>query len=265
MKTLPFIVTGTPRSATRYTARLLHAMKVPCTHEHILRPLATFADAWRWYQTSEYGESSWMAWAILPVFPESVPVLHSIRDPWKVIDSLTNRNSILKDTFNTDTMKSIRDTIRTFCPRVFEYTNRADRAAAFVVEWNRLIANRVSNRMVYCVERLDVPMVRRMLHHIGYERDDQAIADGLQETSTSTNAGYTIIDTPGISDPVVAKYIRDEIAQGQKVFTRRIKNTPDRSSMAELANRISPDLLNEVNAHAVHYGYEPATTPAQVD
>ena len=63
-----FIVTGTPRSATQYGARLFTELGVTCEHEHALRPLAAVVDTLRWYKAGAAGESSWMAWTLLPLF-----------------------------------------------------------------------------------------------------------------------------------------------------------------------------------------------------
>jgi len=259
-----FIVTGTPRSATKYAARLLSALGVMCTHETHLRPLATVVDCLRWWAGDTGGESSWMAWTLLPLFPESVPVLHTIRNPWHVIDSLSNRNSILKDrdTFKARSMLSVRDTIAIYAPRVWTYERRIDRAAAFVVDWNAAIEKALvgRQRFTYHVDRLSTRTIGHLLRTIGAERTADEIDAALAEVKTDTNAGYTITETEGVSNPLVAEWIKEyaEKIGAECIFSRKIKNQPDRETMEQLAERMDPELLHEVNQFADLHGYPTA-------
>lgn len=253
-----FIVTGSPRSATQYMARLLTALRVPCSHEHALRPFAQVIEVLRWWRDGE-GESSWMAWTLLPLLPDPVPVIHVVRDPWAVIDSLTNRNAICKtDRMDTAVMRAIRDTISTYLPDVFNWANWVDRAAALVLGWNRSIADRLPGRCVIHVERLDSAAVHRMLRHVGAERNDEEVQTALSDVRTNVNAGYTVVETPGVSDPDVAEWIRQYAEEKgvSRVFTRKIKNEPNRQSPHELAEAMAPELLAQVNAYARLHRYE---------
>lgn len=253
-----FIVTGSPRSATRYAARLLQALRVPCTHEHALRPFAQVIDVVRWWRDAGSGESSWMAWTLLPMLPGPIPVIHIVRNPWAVIDSLANRNSICKpEQLGTKVMQSIRDTITAYLPEAFAWEARIDRAASLVLGWNRLIAERVPKRCVIHVERLDAVAVRGMLHHIGIERSGEEIQSALSSVRTNVNAGYTVVDTPGISDPQVAEWIKQYAEERgcSRVYTRKIKNAPNRQTPEELAAGINPELLTQVNEYAERHGY----------
>ncbi len=262
-----FIVTGTPRSATRYSANLLDALRVPCTHEHTLRPLAPVVDVLQWWQESKSGESSWMAWTLLPLMPDAVPVLHTIRNPWLVIDSLANRNSILRpDQLRTDVMTGIRRTIDTYLPEVFSRTTRIDRAAAFVLGWNRLIGERVPDRFVYHVERLDVPTVCNMLEYLGVSRSDAEIAKALATVSTEVNGGYSIADAPRLSDPLVARWVEQYAKENgfAGVVPRVMKDVPDRQTPAELAEKMSPEMLDQVNQYASRHGYPTVEVPQLV-
>ncbi len=254
-----FVITGTPRSATKYSARLFHALGVPCTHEKTLRPTISAVDTLRWWIAGDTGEASWMAWTLLGVMPGPVAVFHTIRDPWAVIDSLANRNAILKTKQAPgNTMLMIRTTIDAYLPGVMQRESRIDRAAAFVLGWNRLIEQRVPERFVYYADRLDIATVRQMLRYIAIERTDDDIATALDEIKTDTNAGYTVADSPGISNPGVARWI-EQYAKEQGcsgVFTRKIKNEPDRQTPQQLAEAMDPDLLEEVNQYAVSHDYE---------
>jgi len=260
-----FVVTGTPRSATKYAARLFTALGVQCHHEGTIRPFTPVVDLLRWYARNHSGESSWMAWTVLPLFPGPLPVFHTIRDPWAVIDSLANRNSILRDTEGF--MSEQRDTIAAYCPRVCQQTTRVDRAAAMVIDWNKAIRRAVGKDVfTYRADRLNVLTVGRMLAHIGIERTRGEIINALAEVSTQTNAGYTIGGATGISDPVVEKAVLEYAEQMgvETVWVRQVQNEADRQTPEELAAEMSPELLNEVNQYAAANGYDvvPATVAA---
>ncbi len=204
-----------------------------------------------------------MAWALLPLFPKPIPVLHTIRDPWLVIDSLACRNSIMKvEQFAPWAMRSVRDTIGTYAPRVWQYTSRVDRAAAFVVDWNKLIEEHVPGEwlLTYQVDKMSLQMLRAILQHIGADVEQTVIEKALSEITRQTNAGYTVIEMEGVSDPHVANYLRQYCKQKgiHSVWSRRVKNKPDRLSKAELVGRMDPGLLVEVNEHAERWGYSTA-------
>lgn len=257
-----FIVTGTPRSGTKYAAKLLTALGVPCTHEETLRPMAEVVDCLRWYRDTDSGESSWMAWTLLPLFPESVPVLHTIRDPWLVVDSLTNRNKILWADHLREhkPYQSIRDTIRHYCPAVWEWDAVVNRAAQFVLDWHDAIAAVVPQRMEYRPSSLDVPLVRRMLNHIGCERDDEKIQGALDEIATDANAGFVIKAVPGISNPLVRDWITEyaKTRDVSKVLCQKLEPSVVRSTREELAARMDSHLSAWINDYASRYGYATA-------
>jgi len=255
-----FIVTGTPRSATRYASKLFEACGVPCRHESALRPSTSIVDVARWFNDRlGAGESTWMGWTVLPLLDADIPVFHTIRNPWDVIDSLCNRNAIFKDQskFKTNVMVAIRDMINAFCPGVMDHNNRVDRVADFVVSWNQRIAEAAPYRFTYRVDALDVKTYRAMLHHIGKERSESVLEKALATTPTNVNSGYTVTETNCISDPLVEKFVL-EMAEQTKcnaVFTRKLKNKPDYSTPQELAAGMKPELLERVNNYAQQYGY----------
>ena len=253
-----FVITGSPRSGTRYMSRLMTALGLRCDHEVSLRPLATAVDLARW-PTLGVGESSWMAWCVLPLMVgRRIPVLHVIRNPWDVIDSLTNRNHILNPLVPNETqLQSVRELINAYLPDLFARERRVDRAAAMVVGWNRLIAEQVPSRFVYHLEQLDVPTVRKVLAFIGDEKDDATIEDALATVSTSTNSGYTVDTVPGVSDPDVARWV-SQYAREQNcdlIKTMKIRDVAGRQSPEELIESMNPVLADEVNEYAAGHGY----------
>lgn len=256
-----FIVTGSPRSATRYAALLFKAMDVPCSHEHVLVPQALFVDALRWYEQDCSGESSWLAWAFLGSFPDDIIVFHSRRNPWNVIDSLAHRNPILAMVSSgTDHQQRMRDAIRIYCPRVFEYNNTIDRAAALLLDWDGRIMDAAIDHDYYdyCVERLSVDTVRRMLSLLQITRPDECIHKALDAIPRDANIGRKVEHNVTITDPHVLRYL-EHIAPGKIPLVKRITPTQDGLSPGELTDRMDPCLRDGVQAYARQHGYDDAS------
>ena len=95
----PFIITGCARSGMAYTAKLLTAAGVPCTHEEefslgalTINPVIgqggiTWLGKQQWPDHPR-GESSWLAAPLLDKLPEDVIIFHQLRNPLHVIRSL---------------------------------------------------------------------------------------------------------------------------------------------------------------------------------
>jgi len=259
-----FVVTGTPRSGTQYASRLMTALGLPCDHEKTFRPLVSVANIVRW-PTLDIGEASWMGWSLLPLMVgHRVPVLHTLRNPWSVIDSLTNRNHILNPLVHSDSsLQGVREIINAYLPGLFARDRRVDRAAALVLGWNRLIAEHVPDRCVYYVDRLDIPMVRKMLAYLNYpaadvlDISDDQIDSALADISTSTNSGFTIDSVPGVSDPDVAEWIAQYAKANNvgRISTCKIRDVAARQTPEELVEQMDPELAERVNAYAACHGY----------
>jgi len=261
-----FFVTGTPRSATRYTSLLLDKLGLPCTHEAVAKPLATWIDVLRWYEEARHGESSWMAWTVLPSLPRPVPVLHTVRDPWRVIDSLCTRNAILIREGLDSEQARIREVIRAYAPEVWQWPKRIDRAACLVIAWNRLIEERCPHRFAFRVDRLDVLTMRRLLRHLGVERSDAEIETALAAVPTNVNGGYTVTREHDADDPLGAELLRRFATQPNTrvMSVVRVPGDPKRQTPEEIAARLDPRLLEEVNRWAAHWNYATVETPAPI-
>jgi hypothetical protein len=85
MGTLRYVVVSTPRSATSYTAQLLSAAGLRCSHERYFSPKRRlFTDA----SENLFGEASWLAAPFLTALPEDTLILHQVRDPVRTVNSL---------------------------------------------------------------------------------------------------------------------------------------------------------------------------------
>lgn len=236
-----FIVTGTPRSGTRYMSSLFQSLNVPCTHERAFRPDCNIVDALNWYQANECGESSWMAWAFLGFLPGPVVMFHQRRNPWDVIDSLSARNNIVNlDGPKTPNHEKMRAVMEAYCPRVLERKNAIDRAAAFLLDWHMLI-ERATDRYgctyhTYCVEALNVEAVQDLLLYLDIVRSHASIERSLKEVATTNNAGRRVETDVPISDPNIMAYLKSK-HPGIEPRAQRIAVVPhgEHRTPAELA------------------------------
>lgn len=247
-----FVITAAPRSATQYAAAVLQALGVACPHEQSFRPQSTLADVLEWYAAGG-GESSWLAWAFLPMLPGPVVVLHWRRDPWKVIDSLAHRNwQVIRNVeSHTPNQERIGQVIRTYCPRVFSYADRVDRAAALVIDWNECIDHFCLARS-YAVESLDAEAWAEILDLIEVARPRARIEGVLGTIGKAANAGRKMVCEP-ISDPLVADFIRQRFGGCPQAV--HIEPATDRRTPEELAEQLDPRLLAEVNGYARRWNY----------
>lgn len=262
-----FVVTGSPRSATRYAAVLFERLGVPCTHEQTFRQTGSAIDVVRWYEQDNHGDSSWLAWAFLDLIPGPVVMFHTRRDPWKVIDSLAHRNRIVSMVESrAESINSLRDVMNAYCPRVAQYDTEINRAAVFMLDWNDLIdaafysGNPKRDGMIYmpyCVESLNVPTVRSMLGALDLTRTDEQIEHALDPDYHKTNRGRVVTKKTGLSglsNPDVARYIEDR--WGSEITSVQIiASTDDAMSGEELAEQMAPELLDEVNHYAMRFDY----------
>lgn len=187
-----------------------------------------------------------------------VPVLHVIRNPWDVIDSLANRNQIINPmASNQSSLQSVRELIDAFLPDVFGYSERVDRATALVLGWHDLIVSHVPNRFQFHVDRLDAAAVRGIVNYIGADVGDTTIVTALAEVSKSTNEGYTLDAIPGISNPIAAKWIAEYAKEQEcdRITTCKIRDVAARQTPEELIERMAPELVERVNTYADSYGY----------
>jgi len=258
-----FIVTGAPRSATQYAAALWQALGTDCPHEMHFKPTVSMWDALQWHQKS-CGESSWLAWAFLPMIDDpDVIVFHQRRDPWKVIDSLAFRNwQVIRNVDAcTPNQQKFQDVTRHYCPRVWQYEEAVDRAAAMLLDWNRCIDEACERYPVirYNVEDLDRERVAGFCDLVEHDVTRTQVDDALAEVSTSQNFGKKL-ERGRVSDPLVEQYIVERFGFCPNMIC--VGAATDFHRPEQLAGMIDPTLLQEVNEYAIEHGYEPAPSPA---
>ncbi len=260
-----FVVTGTPRSATGYASLLFSELGVPCTHEQLFRPRACLQEVLEWSAAGgDKAESSWLAWAFLGMLPKPVPVLHTVRNPWKVIDSLAHRNDILPEGACIDKGKvAYREAVRAYCPQVYEHEDAVNRAAAMVVLWNERIEDAALNAdckyIRYRVEDLDATQVAAVLDFVGIWRDATEINRALAAVPKNVNGGKNIEYGIPITNPVLAGYLKKVAPEANLVIERAFSESKPLGRDG-LAAMLEPELRDGVEELADRYGYPAETT-----
>jgi len=241
-------------------ATLLSELGVACGHEHAIQPLSTWLGVLAWYEAAEHGESSWMGWTVAAGLPGRVPVLHVIRNPWDVIDSLANRNAILNRDGTDAGLGRVREVIRAYVPDVFEWHKKIDRAAALVVRWNRLIHERCPWSVPFRVEDLDVGSMRHLLAHIGAERTREEIARAVAKIPPRINSGTIAARQHDPDDPAVAEIVDRYATQPncRVMSLERTDSEPTRPTPEQVAALVDPVLLESVNHWAAECQYPEA-------
>lgn len=130
-----FLITGTPRSSTKWTAHTLTKIGLWCCHEEAFGGWASdYGDQERWRDTDD-GECSWIAAPFSEAVRDAgVPVVGLIRHPMLVAESLVKIGF-----FHTG--QPYLDFIATHTPDVFTYTDETpiNKALRFWIDWNQLI------------------------------------------------------------------------------------------------------------------------------
>lgn len=180
MVNLKFIATGTGRSGSVYMARLLTSLGVPCGHEAIFnysklnqimnklnnpklrknsivssKDVKTNKHLGRWLKTLPIAESSYMAAPYLHL-PElkDIPVIHVVRDPFKVISSFIGDLNY----FNLEFVPcEWQRRIYEFLPELLEINNQIERACLYYVLWNEMIEKQKDCRPYFFSKLEELP------------------------------------------------------------------------------------------------------------
>jgi len=133
---IDFIITGTGRSTTKYTAEVLTAAGLPCGHEHACSSwMDDYSDDQVWRDAPNgVGESSWQAAPFTDAMQaEGVKVVHLIRHPADVASSMVGNNMLTGELLPWH--KFIRAHLGDRPWRLHPH----DRALQFWIDWNLLV------------------------------------------------------------------------------------------------------------------------------
>lgn len=96
MSRLSYLIVSTPRSGTRYAARLLSAAGLQCGHEQAFGFRKLWSEVgWRLERNDRegvWGDSSWLAAPFLDQVPEDVAIIYQMRNPLDTIRSIIRQN-----------------------------------------------------------------------------------------------------------------------------------------------------------------------------
>lgn len=138
---IEFIVTGTGRSTTKYTAEVLTAAELPCGHEHACSSwMDDYSDDQVWRDApSGVGESSWQAAPFTDAMQaEGVKVIHLVRHPAEVASSLIGNRMLLPEP-EGGALLPWHEFIKAHLGDRLWRLHPHDRALQFWVDWNLLI------------------------------------------------------------------------------------------------------------------------------
>lgn len=222
----PFVVTGCGRSGTKYTAKLLSAAGIRCSHERLF----TGRRADNIDCSIPISDSSWMAAPFLEKLPPGAVVLHQTRDPLAVVSSHVARGffdtpaiehpwwkHILKRALGKAPSGQYRlvALVREALPGVFRERTPIQRAARFWIEWNSLVETHSEllrlERVVYRVEDLEAALLRSLARRItGTDLSAAAAQAAIATIPTNTNTGpssaaVSLRDLGHLQDQFVAK------------------------------------------------------------
>ena len=253
-----FVVTGTPRAATGYASLLLSAANVPCSHETIFRPRTALQDILEWCEGRDHkGESSWLSWVFLGWIPLPVKVLHSVRNPWHVADSLANRNDILPVGAELSGQKAAyRRAVRAYCPRVYEFSEAIDRAACMVVDWNAAIEKASEGRPYkrFRVEDMTADLLAELLDWLGIRRDAREIRRAVESVPRNVNGGKRIEYQVEVKHPLLRAYLQKQYPDQPPVIGR-LMSVDRKRSVEEIEEGMNQGLREELTSIAKRYGY----------
>lgn len=177
-KSRRFVITGWGRSGTGYIADLLRRIGVTVGHEWVYGPEGPPQWNARW------ADSSWMAVPFLDGFDG--PIIHLIRDPYKVAESLIGIR-MFDDPLPEDGHRAHREFIYRHVPEVAGMDNPVEQTVRFMQVWadrlDRLNARR------YRLEDLTADDVAEIVNLSGRPRPatGKDVESALAVTPTDTN------------------------------------------------------------------------------
>jgi hypothetical protein len=141
---LDFVVTGTPRSGTKYLATVLRRLGIDCWHERSFNPWYVMTEAYR-LNDRPWGDSSWLAAPFLHLLPADTKVFHVVREPLDALNSIIGTRQL-----NKPRPSDFQQFLAMHCWNDERHTSidvGLD-AQTFWVRWNRMIedSGRVSLR-----------------------------------------------------------------------------------------------------------------------
>jgi hypothetical protein len=212
----PFVVTGTARSGTMFTAAVLAGLGLHVGHEDVFGPRSRSFDGWH----GRHGDVSWLAAPFLGDVGDAL-VMHQLRHPLRVVRSLVGMRFMADrswlfltgDDLYTRTKWRVRerlmaaghvpasdhgprghrvyrDFLDSFEPGLWELPTEPERALAYWVRWTRRIrayAESTAYRSHH-LERLDAELLSGLLGEIGLTVAPQHVQLAMDKVPTDLNS-----------------------------------------------------------------------------
>lgn len=157
-----FVVVGCGRSGTRYASELFSRMGIKCGHQRVFnRPELKFLE-WKDF----VGDSSAFAVPSLNLVDDNTLVIHQVRNPWRVVQSLVHAKHLPEQNPVGGKLygKHVEGWDR--------YSDLHERAAFIWWQWNLLIEHATETRancLFQRVEDYSIEKVGYILHLLGRE------------------------------------------------------------------------------------------------
>lgn len=177
---LRYVVTGMPRSGTRYASKLFTKLGIKCGHESIIdvpRP-SVKTSLWRLFDPKYrqlIADASWPAAAMMDQLPEHTVIFHQVRNPVRVVRSLMGIEFFQRRPGHK--LYGYTEYAMQFVPH---FESPLEQAMAFWLHWNELAESNGCSRTY----------VRYQLEHLGKGRPEtlQQIANRLPTTTAEAIA-----------------------------------------------------------------------------
>ncbi len=130
------VVTGCPHSGTRYMAKVLAEARIPVLHETLINCSQALL---RPNYFDIQAEVSWFAPGWFHKFPDDIMILHQVRDPIEVMNSLIAR-CVLQPSKSVNTYWLYEVSKSLGFQHIYDMSMPA-RAMLFWYHWNKIIEN----------------------------------------------------------------------------------------------------------------------------
>jgi hypothetical protein len=175
-----FLVTGCPRSGTKYIAELFKALGVRMGHEDVfgVRQGLGGRPDWQDFQ----GEASWLAVPHLPL--DGVVVLHQVRHPLEFVRSAVGYSDpgFLSDRRRRYPIPSV---VGLHAPEVYGPATQAERSATMWRVWNARAEQHAA--LTFRIEDLDAGLLLRLCGLVELQISEALAGRVLAGVSKTTN------------------------------------------------------------------------------
>src|SRR5688572_332027 len=173
-----FLVTGCPRSGTKYAATLFRHLGVHVEHERVFGVgvgLGRREPSWRVFE----GDVSWLAVPFLPL--EDVVVLHQVRHPLEFVRSVVGFGFLSDERADL----AFPQVVRRHAPEVYEPATQVERGATMWRVWNERAEPHAT--ITYRLEDLDADLLLRLCKLIELPVSDEQVAFALEALPKDIN------------------------------------------------------------------------------